>query len=127
MHARRARAQMEQMRAERDPNFAVQLAADARKEMELAEIKNGRLAMLAITIYALEEAITKNPVVQNSAARRLAYIMTPRVELSEVHWLIAHRCVPLRAVLEDCREPHDVQPGALLPVSLYFKNHNMSL
>ena len=31
-----------------------------------AEIKNGRLAMLAITIYALEEAITKNPVVQNS-------------------------------------------------------------
>ena len=32
-----------------------------------AEIKNGRLAMLAITIYALEEAITKNPVVQNSA------------------------------------------------------------
>ena len=35
--------------------------------METAEIKNGRLAMLAITIYALEEAITKNPVVQNSA------------------------------------------------------------
>ena len=34
--------------------------------METAEIKNGRLAMLAITIYALEEAITKNPVVQNS-------------------------------------------------------------
>ena len=32
-----------------------------------AEIKNGRLAMLAITVYALEEAITKNPVVQNSA------------------------------------------------------------
>ena len=32
--------------------------------METAEIKNGRLAMLAITIYALEEAITKNPVVQ---------------------------------------------------------------
>merc|ERR1711924_278665 len=31
--------------------------------METAEIKNGRLAMLAITIYALEEAITKNPVV----------------------------------------------------------------
>merc|ERR1712100_578282 len=28
--------------------------------METAEIKNGRLAMLAITIYALEEAITKN-------------------------------------------------------------------
>ncbi len=35
--------------------------------MGTAQIKNGRLAMLAITIYALEEAITKNPVVQNSA------------------------------------------------------------
>jgi len=35
--------------------------------METAEIKNGRLAMLAITAYALEEAITKTPVVQNSA------------------------------------------------------------
>ena len=32
-----------------------------------AEIKNGRLAMLAITIYALEEAITKNPVVETSS------------------------------------------------------------
>ena len=38
--------------------------------METAEIKNGRLAMLAITIYALEEAITKNPVVQNSRLPR---------------------------------------------------------
>merc|ERR1719311_478992 len=35
--------------------------------METAEIKNGRLAMLAITVYALEEAILKTPVVQNSA------------------------------------------------------------
>merc|ERR1719269_333115 len=35
--------------------------------METAEIKNGRLAMLAITVYALEEAILKPPVVQNSA------------------------------------------------------------
>ena len=32
-----------------------------------AEIKNGRLAMLAITIYALEEAVTKDPVVVKSA------------------------------------------------------------
>jgi hypothetical protein len=35
--------------------------------METAEIKNGRLAMLAITIFALEEAITGNPVVVNSS------------------------------------------------------------
>ena len=39
---------------------------DDRPARRRLEIKNGRLAMLAITIYALEEAITKNPVVQNS-------------------------------------------------------------
>jgi len=57
---------MEQLRAERDPNFAVQLAADARKEMELAEIKNGRLAMLAITGYAMQEAVWGTPVVDQT-------------------------------------------------------------
>merc|ERR1711924_355167 len=62
--------------------------------METAEIKNGRLAMLAITIYALEEAITKNPVVQNSAF------------LFEPFWKT---------------EFDDVFAGALLPVSMYFK------
>jgi hypothetical protein len=35
--------------------------------METAEIKHGRLAMIAITVYALEEAITKTSVVQNTA------------------------------------------------------------
>ena len=36
--------------------------------MELAEIKNGRLAMLAITGFAVQEAIYGTPVVQQSYA-----------------------------------------------------------
>lgn len=57
---------MDQMRAERDPVFAVKLAESARKEMETAEIKNGRLAMLAITGYALQEAVWGTPVVDQT-------------------------------------------------------------
>ena len=57
---------MEQMRAERDPEFAVELAARARKEMEQAEIKNGRLAMLAITGYAFQEFFWGSPVVDQT-------------------------------------------------------------
>ena len=34
--------------------------------MELTEIKNGRLAMLAITFYAFSEFATKTPVVQQT-------------------------------------------------------------
>ena len=34
--------------------------------MRDAEIMNGRVAMIAITAYALEEAITKAPVVVNT-------------------------------------------------------------
>ena len=37
-------------------------------DMELAEIKNGRLAMLAITGFAVQEAIYGTPVVQQSYA-----------------------------------------------------------
>jgi hypothetical protein len=33
--------------------------------MKLAEIKNGRLAMLAITAFAIQEAVTKMGVVDN--------------------------------------------------------------
>jgi hypothetical protein len=35
-------------------------------EMETAEIKNGRLAMVAITSYVIQEAVTGLPVVQNT-------------------------------------------------------------
>ena len=37
-----------------------------KKTMETAEIKNGRLAMIAITIYAFSEAATSLPVVQST-------------------------------------------------------------
>jgi len=37
-----------------------------KKDMEAAEIKNGRLAMLAITAYAFQEFFTKVPVVQET-------------------------------------------------------------
>merc|ERR1719199_1248113 len=37
-----------------------------RKEMETAEIKNGRLAMLAITGFAIQEAIYGTPVVDQT-------------------------------------------------------------
>jgi len=57
---------MEQMRAERDPEYAFKLAVEARREMETAEIKNGRLAMLAITGYALQEAVYGTPVVDQT-------------------------------------------------------------
>ena len=38
----------------------------ARFDMELSEIKHGRLAMLAITGYAAQEFITGIPVVQQT-------------------------------------------------------------
>ncbi len=37
-----------------------------KKSMETAELKNGRLAMLAITAYAFQEFATKLPVVQET-------------------------------------------------------------
>jgi len=37
-----------------------------KKEMEAAEIKNGRLAMIAITAYVFQEFATKIPVVQET-------------------------------------------------------------
>ena len=62
--------------------------------METAEIKNGRLAMLAITDVRFGGSDHQEPGRQNVPAS-----------------------FPLRAVLEDRREYHDVQPGSLLPVS----------
>jgi hypothetical protein len=38
----------------------------AKKTMETAEIKNGRLAMIAITAFAFQEAVTGIPVVQET-------------------------------------------------------------
>lgn len=47
------------------PNYEEALAK-ARKQMELAEIKNGRLAMLGITGFAIQEAVTQQPVIQET-------------------------------------------------------------
>ncbi len=41
--------------------------AQAKKDMELCEIKNGRLAMLAITAYAAQEYISGIPIVEQSS------------------------------------------------------------
>lgn len=38
----------------------------AKKDMELCEIKHGRLAMLAITAFAMQEFISGIPVVQQT-------------------------------------------------------------
>ena len=57
---------MDQMRADKDPAYAFELAEEARREMETAELKNGRLAMLAITGYAFQEAIWGTPVVDQT-------------------------------------------------------------
>jgi light-harvesting complex II chlorophyll a/b binding protein 4 len=57
---------MEELRADADPNYALKLAMQARREMETAEIKNGRLAMLAITGFAFQEFIWGTPVVDQT-------------------------------------------------------------
>jgi light-harvesting complex II chlorophyll a/b binding protein 4 len=57
---------MEQMRAEADPSYALKLAEEARREMETAEIKNGRLAMLGITGFAFQEFFWGTPVVDQT-------------------------------------------------------------
>jgi light-harvesting complex II chlorophyll a/b binding protein 4 len=57
---------MDKMKAEVDPDFAFRLAEYNRREMETAELKNGRLAMLAITGYAIQEAIYRTPVVDQT-------------------------------------------------------------
>ena len=54
------------MRSDKDPAYAFELAEQARREMETAEIKNGRLAMLAITGYAFQEALYGTPVVDQT-------------------------------------------------------------
>jgi light-harvesting complex II chlorophyll a/b binding protein 4 len=57
---------MAQMKAEADPKYAVQLAEEARKEMETLELRNGRLAMLAITGFAFQEFVWGTPVVDQT-------------------------------------------------------------
>ena len=48
-----------------DPLNLYKLRKD-KKEMQATEIKNGRLAMLAITAYVFQEVATKLPVVQET-------------------------------------------------------------
>jgi len=57
---------MDQMAAQRDPKVALALVEQNRREMETAELKNGRLAMLAITGYAIQEAVYGTPVVDQT-------------------------------------------------------------
>jgi len=57
---------MEDMRAKVDPQYQFELIEEARREMETAEIKNGRLAMLGITGFALQEAVWGTPVVDQT-------------------------------------------------------------
>ena len=57
---------MVEMRINVDPDYAFRWSEFNRKQMELAEIKNGRLAMLGITGFALQEAVTGVPVVDQT-------------------------------------------------------------
>ena len=57
---------MQQLRADADPQYAYEMAEEARREMETAELKNGRLAMLAITGYAFQEFVWGTPVVDQT-------------------------------------------------------------
>lgn len=49
-----------------DPLELYEKRPEGKKSMETAEIKNGRLAMIAITVYVIEEIITGQPVVQQT-------------------------------------------------------------
>ena len=57
---------IDQMNSEVDPYYAFRLAEYNRREMETAEIKNGRLAMLGITGFAFQEALWGTPVVDQT-------------------------------------------------------------
>jgi light-harvesting complex II chlorophyll a/b binding protein 4 len=57
---------MVKLEADADPEYRMRWEANARKEMETAEIKNGRLAMLAITGYAFQEFVWGTPVVDQT-------------------------------------------------------------
>eukprot|EP00967_Tisochrysis_lutea_P116777 scaffold188350_cov39-Tisochrysis_lutea.AAC.1 len=52
--------------ASADPEYRMRWIAFNRKEMETAEIKNGRLAMLGITGFAFQEALWGTPVVDQT-------------------------------------------------------------
>lgn len=50
-----------------DPlNFYKNKSAFTKRNLELKELNNGRLAMLAITYFAFSEYITKNPIIKNT-------------------------------------------------------------
>ena len=49
-----------------DPFGVYPKDAEGQKNMQLAEIKNGRLAMIAVTAFAVQEAVTKLGVVDET-------------------------------------------------------------
>lgn len=57
---------LDKMEAKESPRVAFELVEKGRREMETAEIKNGRLAMLAITGYAIQECVYGTPVVDQT-------------------------------------------------------------
>ena len=57
---------MVEMRMENDPDYRLKWVEFNRQEMAKAEIKNGRLAMLAIVSFAMQEALWKTPVVDQT-------------------------------------------------------------
>lgn len=53
-------------RADQDPDYKYQWIMYNRRLMEAAEVRNGRLAMMAITSFAIQEAVLKTPVVDQT-------------------------------------------------------------
>ena len=48
------------------PSQQAKFAGEAKEELQTAEIKHGRLAMLAITGFAVQEFLWGSPVVQQT-------------------------------------------------------------
>merc|ERR1711972_889334 len=57
---------MTQMQMDADPEVRMRWIEYNRRQMETAELKNGRLAMLAITGFAVQEFITGVPIVDQT-------------------------------------------------------------
>merc|ERR1712087_1067268 len=57
---------MVEMRARTDENYRLEWIRFNQKQMQAAELRNGRLAMLAITGFAIQECVYKIPVVDQT-------------------------------------------------------------
>mmetsp|Transcript_25573 Transcript_25573/g.75070 ORF Transcript_25573/g.75070 Transcript_25573/m.75070 type:complete len:287 (+) Transcript_25573:3-863(+) len=53
---------------------------DARRDMQEKEINNGRLAMVAVTAYVIEEAIAKQPIVSLTPLFFKPFFLYPEVQ-----------------------------------------------